>query len=72
LMDAEPDYKSILPAPSIWPFLLALAVSVAFIGVIFDVIWVPIGAALSLGAFIGWHWPVSREQSRDREEREEA
>jgi len=72
LMDAEPDYKSILPAPSIWPLLLALAISVAFIGLIFDVIWVPIGALLALGAFIGWHWPVSREQSRDREEGEAA
>jgi cytochrome c oxidase subunit 1 len=57
LLDAEPDYRMILPGPSIWPLLLAVAVSVAFIGVMFDTIWVPIGGLLTFLAFVGWHWP---------------
>jgi cytochrome c oxidase subunit I+III len=63
ILDAEPDYRSILPAPSFAPLLLALSATVAFLGVIYDVTMVPIGALLSVGAIVYWNWPGSEERT---------
>ena len=57
ILDAQPDCISILPGPSPWPLLLAGAVAVAFIGLLFSVIWVPVGFFLAFLAMVGWHWP---------------
>jgi hypothetical protein len=49
-------------------------VAVAFIGAMFDVIWVPIGAILTFLCLAGWHWPREHErrppwkQDRDPDE----
>src|SRR5690606_12371914 len=56
-MDAEPDYRQILPAPSFAPLLLALGTSVAFLGVVYAFWWVPIGGLLSFAAIVKWFWP---------------
>jgi cytochrome c oxidase subunit I+III len=57
LMDAEPDYRAVLPGPTLVPFFTALAVSVSFIGVMFGQHWVPIGGVLTFIMFTVWNWP---------------
>src|SRR5690606_16363251 len=61
LMDAEPESRLRLPMPSIWPLFLALSVGIAFIGALFDLIFVPIGALLAFLSIVGWHWPFDKE-----------
>ena len=64
LHDAEPDHVAILPTPSLWPFLAAIATTVMFVGSVFTpwaVVWgaVPVGITL-----IGWFWPDKEETAR--------
>ncbi len=54
---AQADIRETSPAPSFWPFLAAVATSIAFIGSIFTpwaVIWGGVLVAITL---IGWFWP---------------
>jgi cytochrome c oxidase subunit I+III len=62
IMDAEPDYRAVMPGPTIVPFLTALAISVAFIGVIYNQLAVPIGAALTFVGLVVWNWPRSAHE----------
>ena len=57
VVDAEPDHRSELPSPSIWPFLAALATAGLFIGSIFTPWAVPIGAVPLFMTLVGWFWP---------------
>jgi cytochrome c oxidase subunit 1 len=57
LLDAEPDHKTELPGPSIWPFVLAIAAAVEFIGLMFTPWAAPWGAAVGVVALVGWFWP---------------
>jgi cytochrome c oxidase subunit I+III len=57
LLDAEPDHKTELPGPSIWPFALAVAAAVEFIGLMFTPWAAPAGALLATAALLGWFWP---------------
>jgi cytochrome c oxidase subunit I+III len=57
IMDARPDHRIVLPNNSIWPLLLALAVAFIFVGVMIDIILVPIGAVFVYIAIIGWTYP---------------
>jgi cytochrome c oxidase subunit I+III len=57
VLDGEPTGVTVLPGPSIWPALLALAVAIGFIGFIFHPIWLAIGFALTFIAIAGWLWP---------------
>jgi cytochrome c oxidase subunit I+III len=61
VLDARPDHRTTLPGPTVWPFLAALAVSVAFIGVIFSPWFFVVGFLLSFFAFVGWLWPPRGE-----------
>jgi len=64
LHDAEPDHVAILPSPSIWPFLAALATTVMFIGSVFTpwaMVWGAVPVAITL---IGWFWPDKEETAR--------
>ena len=57
VLDAEPDHKTESPAPSIWPLLTAIAVTILFIGSIFTpwaVVW---GAVPVFVTMVGWFWP---------------
>jgi cytochrome c oxidase subunit I+III len=56
-VDAEPDHRSELPSPSIWPLLAALATTGLFIGSIFTPWAVPIGAVPLFVTLVGWFWP---------------
>ena len=68
LLDAEPDHRDVLPGPSLWPLLVALATGVTFIGVIFNPWAIPIGMILLAVTLIGWFWPRG---DMDREKLEE-
>ncbi len=57
LIDAEPQSVLILPEPTIWPLLLAIAVSVAFVGIMFSPWWFVAGFCLSFIMIVGWLWP---------------
>jgi len=62
-MEATPDYRSVLPGPSFAPLWLALAATVAFLGVVYDVRLVPVGGLLSFAALAWWHWPREHERT---------
>jgi cytochrome c oxidase subunit I+III len=70
MLDAEPDYRSVLPSPSYAPCLLALACTVAFLGVIYSPWMVPIGAFLAFLAIAYWNWPRSAERTPPWKERQ--
>lgn len=57
LVDAEPQAVVILPQPTVWPFLLAVAVSIGFIGTIFSPWGFWVGFFLSFWMIVGWLWP---------------
>jgi cytochrome c oxidase subunit I+III len=57
LFDAEPDHRTELPGPTIWPLAVALASAVTFITAIFTPWGIVIGAPLAAIALIGWYWP---------------
>ncbi len=57
LLDAEPDHKSVLPEPTIWPFVLAVGIAVTFIAAIFTPWGVVAGAAPCAVALAAWFWP---------------
>jgi cytochrome c oxidase subunit 1 len=59
--DASPDHVFMLPSPSIWPLIAALAITVLFVGTIFTpwaLVW---GAVPVTIALIGWFWPRKNE-----------
>jgi cytochrome c oxidase subunit 1 len=57
VLDAKPECISVLPGPSPWPLALAISVSVAFIGMLWSMVWVPVGFALTFLSMAAWHWP---------------
>jgi cytochrome c oxidase subunit 1 len=65
-LDAEPDGKDEFPAPSLWPFLAAVATSAAFIGSIFTPWGITIGAIPVAITMIGWFWPNRQPAARRR------
>jgi cytochrome c oxidase subunit 1 len=61
LEDAAPDTVYLLPEPTIWPLIVALAVTVMFIWSIFTpwgMVW---GAVPVTIALVAWFWPSQRE-----------
>jgi cytochrome c oxidase subunit I+III len=56
LLDAAPQHKFELAGDSLWPFLLTITGSGAFIGCIFTPWAIPIGAFLSWIVFACWFW----------------
>jgi cytochrome c oxidase subunit 1 len=66
LHDAEPDHIAVLPGPSIWPFLAAIATTVMFIGTVFTpwaLVWGAIPVTITLAA---WFWPTEAEAAAHR------
>ncbi len=62
VVDAEVQANVVLPGNSAWPFLLAVCVSIAFLGVIFSVWWFVIGFFLSFAVIVAWNWPGTEER----------
>jgi len=50
--NAEPDIH--LPSPSYWPIVLAFSLPVMAYGVIYNLLLVPVGAAIALASMFGW------------------
>ncbi len=57
ILDAEPDHRLLLPEPSVWPFLTAIATTILFIWSIFTPWGVVYGAAPLFVTMTGWFWP---------------
>ena len=57
LMDGAPQFRTILPGPSIWPFLTALGFSIGLSGSVFQFGWYYLSMALGGIGLIGWFWP---------------
>jgi cytochrome c oxidase subunit I+III len=64
IMDAEPQFRRPLPGPSLWPLALALALAIAVIGSMIDLVLVPLGAALAVVAMVGWLRPPTAEEEK--------
>jgi len=62
LLDAEPEHKTELPEPTLWPFVLAVTTAITFVVCIFTPWGLPIGIVLSAVALIGWFWPKPPHQ----------
>jgi cytochrome c oxidase subunit 1 len=63
VLDGEPDHKVLMPNPTIWPFLTAVATTGLFVGSIFTPWAVVIGAIPVTIALIGWFWPNQQEHN---------
>ena len=68
-LDAEPDTRDEFPRPTIWPFLAAVATSIAFIASIFTPWGITLGAIPVAITMIGWFWP-DRQPAEHRRTRE--
>jgi cytochrome c oxidase subunit 1 len=55
--DATPDHRTEFPAPSIWPFLTAVATTGLFVGSIFTPWAIVYGAVPLFVTLTGWFWP---------------
>ena len=62
LLDAEPQALAVLPGPSIWPFVLACVVCIAFGGFMFHPVFFLIGFFLAFLVIVAWHWPGEEER----------
>jgi cytochrome c oxidase subunit 1 len=56
-LDAIPDSRHTMPSESYWPFLMAVAVAITFIGAVFTAWAYPVGFLVAMAAFAGWGWP---------------
>jgi cytochrome c oxidase subunit I+III len=66
LLDGEPDHRTRMPGPSIWPFITAVAVTGLFIGSIFTPWALPIGAGPVGVGLLGWLWPREKDAQEQR------
>jgi cytochrome c oxidase subunit I+III len=64
VLDARPDHQIVLPHPSVWPLWLALAATAGVLGALVHPALAATGAALSIVALFGWHWPRRHEPPR--------
>ncbi|MGI8547163.1 MAG: cytochrome c oxidase subunit I [Gemmatimonadaceae bacterium] len=63
LHDAEPESRHEMPGDSIWPLMLAIAVGIAFIALVYTPWGIIPGTILALPCALAWAWP-SRKQPR--------
>ncbi len=66
LFDARPDHRYKHPKPSIWPFVMALAVGISFIGAVFTPWGIVAGLIAGVIAFAGWAWPRAVQAEEER------
>lgn len=65
LLDALPRQRVVLPYPTLVPLFAALAVAFTFIGIMIDLILVPVGALLVFAMIVVWHWPSQQQRDMD-------
>jgi cytochrome c oxidase subunit I+III len=63
VLDAVPDHRTEMPAPSIWPFLSALSVGLMFVMTLFTPWGLVIGGTIATAAVIMWFWPKRSDQT---------
>ncbi|TIQ36168.1 MAG: cytochrome c oxidase subunit I [Mesorhizobium sp.] len=63
ITEARPDIREESPAPSIWPFLAALATAVSFIGSIYTPWAITWGSPLLAIVLVAWFWPKTIEEN---------
>src|SRR3982750_4036211 len=68
-LEAAPDHRYEMAGDSIYPLLLALAVSITFAAGIFSPWAFPVGALATLLAFIPWFWSGTEEAKQKRDKR---
>jgi cytochrome c oxidase subunit I+III len=64
-LDAEPEMRVLLPGNTIIPFLLAVAITIILIAILFDMRVVAIFSGVSLILLAIWHWPRGHENSTE-------
>jgi cytochrome c oxidase subunit I len=57
ITDAQPQFRYVLPDPTIWPFVTAILVTIGLIGSVFQFQWYYPGFVLAAIGLIGWFWP---------------
>jgi cytochrome c oxidase subunit I+III len=63
VLDAVPDHRTEMPAPSIWPLLSALSVGLMFVMTLFTPWGLVIGGTIATAAVIMWFWPKRSDQT---------
>ncbi len=61
--DAEPESIHQMPTDSIWPFMLAIAVGIAFIAAVYTPWGIIPGTIIALPFALAWAWPARREET---------
>jgi cytochrome c oxidase subunit I+III len=67
LLDAHPQSRLVMPGPSVWPLLLAVAVGIGFGGFMFHPVFPVVGFILSFLALVGWFWPGELRREAGKE-----
>jgi cytochrome c oxidase subunit 1 len=63
VLDAVPDHKLEMPAPSIWPFLSALSLGGMFVMTLFTPWGIVAGGGVTAIAIIMWFWPKRSDKT---------
>ncbi|MBC8089651.1 MAG: cytochrome c oxidase subunit I [Phycisphaerae bacterium] len=62
ILDGHPIGIAHLPRRSIWPFVMAVGLTVLFVAALVDSAWTAVtGAAIIVTALVGWFWPLDTE-----------
>lgn len=56
-VDAEPQYRHVLPSSTIWPFLTAVGATIGLAGSVIAFSWYFVALALGGIGLLGWFWP---------------
>jgi heme/copper-type cytochrome/quinol oxidase subunit 1 len=60
LLDADPQAVLRMPEDSLWPLVLALALTGLFVALLFKApVWTVIAGVATLGSIAGWLWPTA-------------
>jgi hypothetical protein len=62
VLDAEPDHRYVVPAPTVWPFMTALATGIMFVALLFTPWAMPIGLVVATACATAWFWPTSKHK----------
>jgi cytochrome c oxidase subunit 1 len=57
VLDAEPQSVAVMPGPTIWPFVSAVAASSGFVGILYHPGFFVVGFFLAAASFVAWFWP---------------
>jgi cytochrome c oxidase subunit I+III len=59
VLDADPDHRYVVPSPTVWPFLAAVATASMFVALMFTPWAFVIGMPIASVCVIGWFWPTT-------------